>query len=36
MKVLAISGSSRKDGNTAIVLNTILNELKSIKTKKYK
>ncbi len=29
MKVLAISGSSRKDGNTAILLNTILNELKS-------
>lgn len=29
MKVLAISGSSRKDGNTAIVLNTILNELKN-------
>jgi len=29
MKVLAINGSSRKDGNTAIVLNTILNELES-------
>ena len=28
MKALAISGSSRKDGNTVIVLNTILNELK--------
>lgn len=27
MKVLAINGSSRKDGNTAIVLNTVLNEL---------
>lgn len=29
MKVLAINGSSRKDGNTAIVLNIILSELES-------
>lgn len=28
MKVLAINGSSRKDGNTAIILNTVLHELK--------
>ena len=27
MKVLAINGSARKDGNTAILLNTVLNEL---------
>ena len=27
MKVIAINGSSRKDGNTAILLNTVLNEL---------
>lgn len=27
MKVLAINGSSRKNGNTAIALNTILEEL---------
>ena len=27
MKVLAINGSSRKNGNTAIALNTIMEEL---------
>ncbi len=27
MKAIAINGSSRKDGNTAILLNTVLNEL---------
>lgn len=29
MKVIAFSGSARKDGNTAIMLNTVLNELKA-------
>lgn len=29
MKVLAINGSARKDGNTAILINTVLNELNS-------
>ena len=29
MNVLSISRSSRKDGNTTILLNTILSELKS-------
>ena len=27
MKVLAINGSARKDGNTAILINTVLKEL---------
>ena len=27
MKVLAINGSSRKDGNTAILINTVFEEL---------
>ena len=29
MKVVAFNGSSRKDGNTAILLNLVLDELKS-------
>jgi multimeric flavodoxin WrbA len=29
MKVVAFNGSARKDGNTAILLNTVLDELKS-------
>ena len=29
IKVLAINGSARKDGNTAILMNTVLNELNS-------
>ena len=28
MKVLAINGSSRKDGNTAILINTVFEELR--------
>ena len=28
MKVIAINGSSRKDANTAMIINTVLNELK--------
>jgi multimeric flavodoxin WrbA len=28
MKVVAFNGSSRKDGNTAILLNTVSDELK--------
>ena len=27
MKVLAMNGSARKDGNTAILINTVLDEL---------
>jgi len=29
MKVIAFNGSARKDGNTAILLNTVLDELKT-------
>ena len=28
MKVIAFNGSARKDGNTAILLNTVLEEIK--------
>jgi len=31
MKVMACNGSARKDGNTAILINTVLNELRSCK-----
>ena len=29
MKVIAFNGSARKDGNTALLLNTVLDELKA-------
>lgn len=30
MKILAINGSSRKNGNTTIILNTVLDKLKKV------
>jgi hypothetical protein len=33
MKVLAINGSARKDGNTAILINTVFEELNKVDTK---
>ena len=30
MKVLAINGSARKDGNTAILINTVFGQLENV------